>query len=219
MDGNFTDSNGDINGTHGQLVYVQNDDVVYSFVCLNLMMLTTLKIGSAKWLASLISAKVLASLKMLLEDVVWAKRMDNLVEVPMPDGRIRKQRLVDYVTMDANYATPLGANGSATMPYNFYQPKGLYGFKGLLEFNVNSPQEFNDEAIPENNASAYSFFFLDHNSADSITIIEPGEGMNNIQWDQVQVFGPGFQPEGIGGEQQDWEDAEIETFNNIMITG
>ena len=27
-------------------------------------------------------------------------------------------------------------------------------------------------------------------------------------------FGLGFQPEGIGGEQQDWDDAEIETFNN-----
>ena len=70
------------------------------------------------------------------------------------------------------------------LPYNFYQPKGLYGFKGLLEFNVNSPQEFNDEAIRNNTLLTPSF--LDHNSADSITIIEPGERMNNIQWDQVR---------------------------------
>ena len=34
-----------------------------------------------------------------LGDVVWAKRMDSPVQLPMPDGRLVKRRFVDYVSL------------------------------------------------------------------------------------------------------------------------
>ena len=80
----------------------------------------------------------------------------------MPDGRKRPQRLVDYVTMDRNYSTPLESNGSMETPYSFYQPKGLYGFIEQLVFDVSSPEEYNEYAVVGNTAEVYSFFYLDH---------------------------------------------------------
>jgi hypothetical protein len=217
MEANFTE-NDEINGTHGQLVYVEQDDIVYSLYKLapNDVNYTS-RLGQENGWRPLISAKGLGEFENAsLGDVVWAKRMDELVEVPMPDGRMRRQRFVDYVTMDQDYSIPLEVNGSTDMPYKFYQPKGLYGFKGLLEFNVSSPIDYNVEAIAENNAKAFSFFYLDHTSSDSISIVEAGEGITQfLSSKNVQVFGPGYQPEGIGGEEQEWDDAEIETYNEF----
>ena len=124
-----------------------------------------------------------------LGDVVWAKRMDTLVDVPMPDGRERIQRMVDYVTMDKNFSFPLESNGSEIMPCDFINPKGLYGFIETVDFNVTSPLEYNEDAFPGNMAEAYAFFYLDHNSSDSISIVDAGEGIeNNMSIDQVQVL-------------------------------
>ena len=59
--------------------------------------------------------------------------------------------------MDQNYSTPLEANGSDDMPYNYYQPKGLYGFIKQLEFNVTSPQEYYEDAYAGNTAEVFAF--------------------------------------------------------------
>ena len=109
---------------HGQLVYMQNDDVVYSLYVLEPDDVNyTLRLGQQNGWRPLISAKVLASLKMLLWKMLYGLRGWIILLKYLPDGRIRKQRLVDYVTMDANYATPLRANGSATA-LQFLSTKG-----------------------------------------------------------------------------------------------
>ena len=99
---------------------------------------------------------------------------------------------------------PLEPGGSSSPGlYKYYQPKGLYGFIQELEFNVSSPTEYNPDALDGYTAEAFAYFYIDHESNDSITIVDSGEGIDDLNISQVEVFGPGYQPKGIGGEQQE----------------
>ena len=206
------------NTSLGMFAYVMEDDSVYSFhkgkeADRNYSWRT----GAAEngW-RKLIPAYGIGEFEdASLGDVVWSKKMDDLVDVPMPDGRLRTQRFVDYVTMDINYSRPLELNSSLDSTYNYYKPKGLYGFTERVEFNVTSPTEFNPGALSGNTAEAFAFFFLDHESNDSITIIDSGEGMDSLLVSQVEVFGPGYRPKGIGGEEEEWTDAYIDTHTEV----
>ena len=91
------------NTTHGTFAYVGGeDDSVYSFhLGKEVDRNYTWRIGEANGWRKLITPAGLGEFENAsVGEVVWAKRMDDLVDVPMPDGRLRTQQLVDYVTMD-----------------------------------------------------------------------------------------------------------------------
>ena len=80
MEANFTDGNGDINGTFGQLVYIEDEKTVYSLYLGNDDNHSYKgRLGEENGWRVLLSASGLGEFENAsLADVVWAKRMDDL---------------------------------------------------------------------------------------------------------------------------------------------
>ena len=195
------DPTDDINGTHGQLAYVEEDESVYSLHIAKENNRTYAwreneGIVEPNGWRKFISAAGLGEFENAsLGHVVWAKRMDELVDVAMPDGRFRTQRLVDYVTMDQNNSSSLERNASSTGVHEFYKPNGLYGFVERVDLQVDGPSEYNSDAVDDvDTAHAYVHFYIDNDANESITLVDPGTGVSDIPFDNIKISGPGYQP-------------------------
>ncbi len=202
MESNFTDGGGDYNGSIGQLTFVDSNDSeegVYSFYVGND------RDGSFNWRSGQvsgwrrhISATGLVEFENAsLGDVVWTKRMDFPVQLPMPDGRLVKKRFVDYVTLDKNLSIPLDMNSSLTELHSYYQPNGLYGFVEAVNLTVSSPEKDNPSASAQNTAEAYILYHIDQDANESVSIIDPGHGILDLNTTQVRVSGPGYSNIGM----------------------
>ncbi len=198
-----------LNVPHGTLRYVRAEDAVYvyyegkdssklySWREDDTMSSGWRKLGSAFGYASFEGVPV--------GDVVWSKRMPMPIELPLPDGRVVRKRFVDYVTIDPLLAFDLERNKSLQWGWknSYYKPNGLYGFAHAPDFSVAQPGLHNYELTAaeslENTSEAYALFYIDKDSEDSREILFGGAGLSAATqiFEQVRVFGTGYQPDWI----------------------
>ena len=76
--------------------------------------------------------------------------------------------------------------------HSYYQPNGLYGFVEAVNLNVSSPEKDNPSASAQNTAEAYILYHIDQDANESVSIIDPGHGILDINTNQVRVSGPGY---------------------------
>ena len=123
LEGHFTENN----GTHGLMVYVSEEDAVYSFHEGNSSGREySWRYGASNGWRVLIEATGIGEFEdASVGEVVWAKKMDTVTELPMPDGRLVDRLIIDYVTMDENLSSPLNINTLDEWPHPYYKPQGL----------------------------------------------------------------------------------------------
>ena len=204
VENNFTDGNGDYNGSAGQLVYVDGsvdfeEEGVWVFhVGKDTNRSYNWKKGGSEfenaWRRQISAQGIVEFENASLGDVVWAKRMEAPVEVPMPDGRTILRRFVDYVSIDQGHSLPLEMNSFLSWPFSYFQPNGLYGFNEALDLLVESPQKHNPEALLSSQANAFVYFHIDQDANETISIVTGGHGVSKINENQVKISGPGYRP-------------------------
>ncbi|MEK9773973.1 MAG: hypothetical protein VW576_10470, partial [Opitutae bacterium] len=212
LEGNITDAN----GTHGLLAYVEDEDAVYSFhQGVSSRRLYNWRKGNANGWRRLIDAQGIGEFEdASVGEIVWVKKMPTVTTLPLPDGRMVDRLYVDYVTMDQARSTPLELNASYPWPHPYYQPNGLFGFNEKVVFSIAPPTIFNPEAIEDRNATAFSFYFLDPDVNETVTILDGGHGINSIPASQVRINGSGYQPATPYQKEEDYPGfADIDTWD------
>ena len=190
MEGNFTDNDGDFNGSLGQFAYVDgsvnaNEKGVWSF---HMAIETNSSYNWRKgetdgWRKHIPAAGIVEYEDASLGDVVWTKRMDSPVDLTLPDGRIIKRRYVEYITRDVTRSLHLELNSSSAWNHSYFQPRGLYGFNERVDLNVSS-----------GGAKAHVLFWVDEEDNDSVTIIDSGHGIEELNSSLIKISGKGYQP-------------------------
>ena len=134
----------------------------------------------------------------------------------MPDGRLVWRKYLDYVSMDRNNSFFIERNQTSSWPYSYYKPNGLYGFIEKVNLNVSSPEDFNPERIESNTAEAFVQFYIDPDSNDSITILDPGSGVTSVPLQNIKISGPGYRPATPSQAEEEYAGfAEIDTDTSI----
>ena len=212
LENNFTDTN----GTHGQLAYVVDEDTVYSFHKGKSSNRTySWRQGTANGWRRLIDAHGIGEFENAsVGEIVWVEKMNTVTTLPMPDGRMVDRIKVDYITMNQNRSTPLELNASYPWPHSYYQPNGIFGFNEKVTFSIAPPTVHNPDATESPTAEAFSFYFLDQDINESVTILDGGHGINNIPLNQVRINGSGYQPALPNQKEEDHPGyADIDTWD------
>ena len=217
LENNFTDAN----GTHGQLAYVVDEDTVYSFHQGQSSNRTySWRQGTANGWRRLIGAHGIGEFENAsVGEIVWVEKMNTVTTLPMPDGRLVDRIKVDYITMNQNRSTPLELNASYPWPHSYYQPNGLFGFNEKVAFSIAPPTVHNADATQSPTAAAFSFYFIDPDINETVTIMDGGHGINNIPLDQVRINGSGYQPALPNQKEEDHPGyADIDTWDTSRPT-
>jgi len=221
----FTDGNGDFNGTLGELIFIDTNDSSEAGVW-------SYHLGkdanrSYNWHKNNldndwrrhVSAQGFAEYDdASLGDVVWVKRLNRPVEVPLPDGRTVLRRYIEYVSLDRNRSLSLERNNTNSWPYSYYKPNGLYGFNERVDLDVGSPLLHNPDALDIYTADAFVHFYIDPDANESISIVDSGQGVLSIPEKNIKISGTGYRPAtSTQSEQEHAGFAEIDTFTNDKI--
>lgn len=210
------------NTSHGALAYVADEETVYSFhLGKALYRQYSWRNGTENGWRKLIPAKGIGEYaNASLGDVVWTKKLDTPVEIPMPDGRLVPTRYIDYVTMDENNSFSLERNSSYSLPHKYFKPNGLYGFVERVDLAVDSPTKYNTEAVvSDDTADAFVHFYIDNDANESISIVDPGTGVSGIPLGNVKISGPGYQPATDTQKEEEHPGfAEIDTDQSMAGT-
>ena len=118
-----------------------------------------------------------------VDQYLWTREMENLVAVDLPDGRSVFRRYLEYVVLgDGLYPAPSG---------NYGAPHGLFGYSSNPTLSVEqSPKSLKDSA------NGYVLFFADQNHSGEI--VNSGMGLTQNAFSgntSVRISGKGYQPD------------------------
>ena len=92
--------------------------------------------------------------------------------------------------MDRNNSFFIERNQTASWPYSCYKPNGLYGFIEKSGLKCFFSGIFNPDALAVNTAEAFVQFYIDPDSNDSITILDPGSGVTSVPLQNIKISDP-----------------------------
>ena len=203
--------------SHGQLRFVEDESLVYSFHFSRPDSDTTWRDdqNNSAWRLYQRAVGTPEMNATQVEKIIWTKQMDTLTQIKLPDDRNVTRKFLEYVEYNGTNAVP---------------SLGLFGYATPPSLKVGG-------SPTDQNATAYSLFFLDPASDDTANIINPGQGLtsNGLGTDPssvAHVNGRGFQPKQnqiVGGTDvfgnpitisvpinQDEEHAGQATFNPTL---
>ena len=219
MEGNYTDANNEYNGTEGEFVYVagavdEAEEGVYTYHTGKdkNRSYNWRKAGGNGWRKHIPAVGYAEYEDASVGELIWTHRLPSPIELVLPDGRTILRKDIDYITTNSSRSLPLEMNNSlsfwGSLNNRYFQTSGLFGFseKASLMFEPN--------ATSGAEAEAFIFYWIDDEDNDSVTIIDTGHGVEDMNNTLFRVSGKGYQPPSRSGPVQE---AESPKPTNITI--